>query len=86
LPLFTPVSTSPYQANTGNGANASYNIVQFVGITVIAVPAGQSGVWVQAGPIMNPNFVFATGSISPAGTGATFTTTFLTPKTSHSRD
>jgi Flp pilus assembly protein TadG len=82
LPLFTPVSTSPYQPNIGVGSHTSYNIVQFVGITIMPQPSGASGVWIEPAAMLNTNFVFTPGSITPAGTAATFTDTFTTPKLS----
>ena len=82
LPLFQAYNSSPsnYQAGTGQGANYYYDIVQFVGVTILPVPNGQNGVWVQPAAMLNTSFVFAPGSITPAGTSAQFTGTFTTPK------
>jgi Flp pilus assembly protein TadG len=84
LPLFKPLndgSTDPtqYAAGTGQGSNYSYNIVQFVAVTITYVD--NSGVHVQPTAILDPNAVFS--STTPAGpptSSLPLVTTFTTAK------
>jgi Flp pilus assembly protein TadG len=80
LPLFTPYnsSSSNYQAGTGQGSNYYYNVVQFVGITIMP-GAGNHQILVEPAAITNPSFVLA-GTPAPAGTTSTPMTTFTYPR------
>ena len=69
LPLFKPASTSPYQAASGAGNNATYNIVGFVGVTVTSVTGNGNNlnITVQPCSVIDPTAVFDPASIYPAG-------------------
>jgi Flp pilus assembly protein TadG len=95
LPLFKPVVATPgssYQAtdnsvgpatpgSSGNGSNAYYNIVEFVGVTITRVDKS-SAAYVQPNSMMTPSAVFDSTTVVPAGTTTSLTTTFTTPKLS----
>jgi hypothetical protein len=85
LPLFNPYNNgipdpSTYSAGTGQGSNYYYQIVQFVGITI--VPANNGTVVVQPYAMISPNTLFASGGPVPVGTGSAtgFVTVFAAPK------
>jgi hypothetical protein len=84
IPLYTPVNSSQanYQAASGNGANAFYSIVQFVGVQIMPSPSNNGEVVVQPAAVVDPNAIFAAGTVAPAGTSASLVTTFATPKLS----
>jgi Flp pilus assembly protein TadG len=82
LPLFTPYDNgvpnpATYSAGTGQGSHYYYNIVQFVGVTI--VPNGTGGVTVQPSAVIDPNAVFASAPV-PAGSSGQLITTFTSPK------
>jgi hypothetical protein len=83
IPLFTPVDPgvpdpTTYQAGVGQGQGFYFDIVQFVGITIVPAPNG--GVEVQPCAYLNPNVVFAGGHPVPVGTTSYVITTFAAPK------
>ena len=86
LPLFQPVSSDPlnYQAGVGQGANFSYDIVQFVAVTIMPVTDSNRQVVVQPAAYIAPTAYFAPGSVVPMGTETNpwQTTTFAAPKLS----
>ena len=87
LPLFKPASTNPYQAASGAGSNASYNIVGFAGVMVTRVTGngGNLDISVQPCSVLDPTAVFDPATIYPAGaepTGRLKTFTFVSPKLS----
>ncbi len=69
LPLFKPASTTPYQAASGAGSNATYNIVGFVGVSVTSVTGNGNdlNITVQPCSVMDPTAVFDPATIYPAG-------------------
>ncbi len=69
LPLFKPASASPYQAASGAGNNATYNIVGFVGVTVTSVTGNGNNlnITVQPCSVIAPTAVFDPASVYPAG-------------------
>ena len=69
LPLFKPASTSPYQAASGAGNNATYNIVGFVGVKVTSVTGNGNNldITVQPCSVIDATAVFDPASIYPAG-------------------
>jgi Flp pilus assembly protein TadG len=81
LPLFTPLNPGvptpkTYAAGTGAGSHYYYDIVQFVGVTVVN---GSSGITVQPSAFLDGNLVFGNGVV-PVGTGTGVVTTFAAPK------
>ena len=85
LPLFQPASTTPYQAASGAGSNASYNIVGFVGVMVTKVTGsgGNLDITVQPCSVLDPTAVFDPATIVPAGAEPSSqlkTFTFVSPK------
>jgi Flp pilus assembly protein TadG len=82
LPLFQPVISNPllYQAAVGQGANTFYDIVAFVGVTIVQPSSSNSQVVIQPAAVIDPNAVFLPGSVVPAGTSSQLITTFTTPK------
>ncbi len=85
LPLFEPASTTPYQAASGAGSNASYKIVAFVGVTVTSVSGHGGNLDISVSPcdVMDPTAVFEPSSFFPAGAqspGQLKTFTFAAPK------
>lgn len=82
LPLFTPVNSSQanYAAAQGQGSNAFYNIVQFVGIQIVPSPSNNQQVIVQPAAIIDPNAVFNQSTVVPAGNASQLVTTFTAPK------
>ena len=85
LPLFKPVSTSPYQAARGNGSNTTYDIVGFAGVMVTSVSGSGNNMDISVEPcdVLDPAAVFDPDSIYPAGAepaGRLRTFTFLPTK------
>lgn len=76
IPVFQPVSSSPYQGENNNG---TYNIVGFVAITVTeASGKGKNmNISVQAATATDPTLIYAT---VPAGEGSSTTAIVLPPK------
>ncbi len=79
IPVFQPVSTSPYQAANGSGSNTTYNIVGFVGVTITQADGRGSNmnISVQAATISDPTLIVST---VPAGEGSSSPATVLPPK------
>jgi Flp pilus assembly protein TadG len=101
IPLFQPVKAydpnnpNNYQAQTGNGQNATYDVIGFVGVTISTASGSGSNMVISIQPMAN---VDPTGVISvtrPMGTGTSgsgtlggvsgssvtaFQTTFTSPK------
>ena len=82
LPLFNPVNSSAgnYQAAQGTGANATYQVVQFVGIQILPSPNNNGEVIVQPAAVVDPNAIFVQSTVTPAGTSSQLVTTFTAPK------
>jgi hypothetical protein len=82
LPLFNPVDSSVqnYQAATGKGANAAYQIVQFVGVQIMQSPDNNGQVVIQPAAVIDPNAIFVQSTVTPAGTSGQLVTTFTAPK------
>ena len=85
LPLFNPSNSGvpladDYAAGVYQGTNYGYQIVQFVGITV--VPSGSQNVTVQPSAMISPNVIFSGGGAVPVGTSAAsgLVTIFSAPK------
>jgi hypothetical protein len=80
IPLFTPYNSSDanYQAGDGQGKGYYYNIVQFVGITIVAGDVNRQ-VMIQPAAITNPSFVLSSNP-APAGTTSYTMTTFTYPR------
>jgi Flp pilus assembly protein TadG len=76
LPLFTPYdsSSSNYSAGNGQGSKYYYNIVQFVGITVMTSPDSNHQVWVQPAPITDAHMILNATTLTPLGASSSFTT------------
>jgi Flp pilus assembly protein TadG len=91
LPLFKPVSTSPYQATTkdpggssgsaGVGQNSYYDIVQFVGVKITEVD-NSTAVFIQPYGVYDRTILLDPTTLAPAGAGTSTTlqTTFALPK------
>jgi Flp pilus assembly protein TadG len=85
LPLFNPKNNgvpnpATYQAGVGQGSNFYYQIVQFVGITIVP---SNGVVVVQPCAIIDPNIVFSGSGPVPVGSGSTngqLITIFAAPK------
>jgi Flp pilus assembly protein TadG len=71
IPVFQPVSTSPYQAASGNGSNTYYNIVNLVGVTITQATGNGSNMNISVQPCstLDPTAMYSTSSIVPALTG-----------------
>jgi Flp pilus assembly protein TadG len=80
LPLFQPVSTGPYQPGVNVGSHYAFDIVQFVGVTIVQPSDTNKQVVIQPAAAVNGNAVFVPGTYGPAGTSAQLITTFTTPK------
>jgi Flp pilus assembly protein TadG len=82
IPVFQPVSTSPYQAASGNGNNTTYNIVGFVGVTITQATGSGSNmnISVQPSAALDPTLIFNSSSVVPAGEGSSTVTTMALPK------
>ena len=88
LPLFKPASDNPYQAASGAGSNASYNIVGFAGVMVTKVTGSGNNldICVQPCSVLDTSAVFDPSTIYPAGAEPPTqlkTFTFVSPKLSH---
>jgi len=72
MPLFTPLAPAPaYTAGAGKGSNYFYNVVQFVGVTVMPPKASNRDVWIQPALVSDPNAVLI--NVNPLGTDPTST-------------
>jgi Flp pilus assembly protein TadG len=76
IPVFQPVSTSPYQGENNNG---TYNIIGFVAITITEATGHGSNmnISVQAATVTDPTLIYST---VPAGEGSSTSATVLPPK------
>jgi hypothetical protein len=88
IPLFTPVSTPPnYVAATGNGQNATYAVVGFVGVTISQATGTGNNMNISIQPTANVDPTAILSNIGPArpaqtlafGNGTT-ATTFVSAK------
>ncbi len=79
IPIFQPVSESPYQAANGNGSNTTYNIVGFVGVSISEADGRGSNmnISVQSATVSDPTFNY---TVVPAGEGSAGTPTMQPPK------
>jgi Flp pilus assembly protein TadG len=86
LPLFLPKNADPksYQPGIDEGSNYAYNIVRFVGIKIIESKHKNREITIQPTAFIEPNAVFDSLTLAPAGSdpqfGSTLVTTFATPK------
>jgi Flp pilus assembly protein TadG len=85
MPLFNPYNdgvpnSSSYSAGTGQGSNYYYQIVQFVGITI--VPSNSGTVVVQPCAVVDANVIFGGSGPAPIGTSSAsgLVTVFAAPK------
>jgi hypothetical protein len=88
IPLFTPVTTPPnYVAETGNGQNATYAVVGFVGVTITQATGSGNNMNISIQPMANVDPTAILSNIGPAratqtlniGTGS-MATTFVSAK------
>lgn len=70
LPLFKPVTQSPYQAASGSGSNTTYAIVGFVGVKVSTASGHGSNmdICVQPCDVIDATAIFDSATLYPAGT------------------
>jgi hypothetical protein len=82
MPIFAPVSQSPYQAASGNGSNTYYSIVGFVGVQIVSATGHGSNMNISVQPcaVLDPTAVYDSTTTVPAGTSSQLTTTFVPPK------
>jgi Flp pilus assembly protein TadG len=85
IPLFEPVSTSPYQAAQGSGSNAQYKVVGFVGVTVSQADGHGNSMDISVQPmaVVDPTIVITNPkpAAPPANpTLGSLTTTFISAK------
>ena len=82
IPLFTPYDADPdnYQAGTGQGSNYNYNIVAMVPVKIMAPSNANRQIVVQPAVMADPNAVFKTGTVQPAGASWTYATVVLPPR------
>jgi hypothetical protein len=76
MPLFTPLNPDPnnYTGGSGQGSKYYYNVVQFVGVTIMSSPSYNGQVWIQPALVSDPNMVLDPNSIIPLGTSTLATT------------
>jgi Flp pilus assembly protein TadG len=79
VPVFQPVSLSPYQAAGGNGNNTTYSIVGFVGVTISQADGSGNNMTISVQPAatIDPTASYTTSSTVPAGEGSASVTTML---------
>jgi hypothetical protein len=82
LPVFTPVSQSPYQAASEQGSNAGYQLVGFVGATISEVRGNGINLEISVQPcaVLDPTMIYQTTSVTPAVSGSQLITTAAAPK------
>ncbi len=82
LPVFTPVSQSPYLAASDQGSNAGYRLVGFVGATISEVRGNGINLEISVQPcaVLDPTAVYQTASVTPAVSGSQLITTAAAPK------
>lgn len=79
IPLFKPVSTSPYQAAGGSGSNTYYTIVGFVGVQITTATSSGSNMNISIQPTAAIDATSVISNAQPAGTQtSTFGTTMTT--------
>jgi len=82
MPVFEPISESPYQAAGGNGSNSYYQIVGYVGVVVTS--AGGSGsnmnISVQPAAVEDPTAIYDYTTVAPLGTTGRVKTTTAPPQ------
>ena len=84
LPLFKAYKSDPagYKPGVGSGSNYDYNIVRFVGVKIMPAGKDNKEIIVVPAAIIDPSYVFAPGTVTPAGTSGRFETTFTVPRLS----
>jgi Flp pilus assembly protein TadG len=82
IPLFEPISRSPYQAASGEGSHTYYQIVGFGGVTVTEATGNGSNMDIAVQPCatLDPTAVYQRSTVAPAGNGAVLITTAVAPK------
>jgi hypothetical protein len=82
IPVFQPVSQSPYQAANGNGNNTTYNIVGFVGVTISQADGSGNNMTISVQPsvTIDPTATYPSSSVVPAGEGSASVTIMVPPK------
>jgi hypothetical protein len=82
VPLFTPVSASPYQAAGDQGSGAYYRLVGFGGATVSDTDGNGINMRISIQPcaVLDPTAIYQTSSVAPAGSGSSLVTTAAAPK------
>jgi Flp pilus assembly protein TadG len=84
MPLFQPVSVSPYQAASSQGSNAYYSIVGFAGVKITEASGNGTNMNISVQPAGEADATvnYDPTTITPAGEGSssTTTTTFILPK------
>ena len=73
IPLFKPVSTSPYQAASGNGSNTTYSIVGFASVTISEADGRGSNMNISVQSASPSTDSTAVWTWAPAGTTQTYT-------------
>jgi hypothetical protein len=82
IPLFTPISTEPYQAAGNTGSNAYYQIIGFGGVIISEVQGNGVNMRISVQPcaVLDPTALYRTSSVVPAQSGSTLITTAAAPK------
>jgi Flp pilus assembly protein TadG len=84
IPLFTPASTSPYTAATGNGQGATYAVVGFAGVAISQATGNGNNMNISVQPAANIDATSVIANPAPAGTTqssfSTTATTFISAK------
>ena len=86
IPVFEPISTSPYQAAGAQGSSAFYNVVGFVGVTITEAQGEgfHTLIAVQPCAVLDPTAIFGSSSVTPAtfsqNSGSSLVTTMAAPK------
>lgn len=78
MPLFKPVTTTPYLPGVGNGSNFSFNVVAFVGVKIMPSTQTNRDVWIQPVAVSDPNAIYSNVTIADGNTFATSFTVKLT--------
>jgi Flp pilus assembly protein TadG len=80
IPLFTPYTAAPsYSAGSGNGSHYYYDIVAFVGVTIMQPSDTNKQVVVQPAPITDPNMILDPSSVAPLSSSGNSSVTALAP-------
>jgi Flp pilus assembly protein TadG len=86
LPLFKPVvpTETGYRAGIGQGQNFNYNIVEFVGIRIVAPDDKNREIVVRPAAVVVPEALYKAGTLTPPvlpdNDSAKLVTTFAVPK------